>query len=109
MKTLKRLNMNAFFYMDKTKQCGKCRHNYVAFNKATDRQTDIKHTTSNTEMTAGVKKTTTIKTHKRFKMKTFLIWTRQNNVHIFGIVMLPLTKLQTDRSETQNIEDRDDC
>ena len=29
--------------MDKTKQCAIFQHNYVAFNKAIDRQTDIKH------------------------------------------------------------------
>ena len=28
--------------MDKTKQCANFRHNYVAFNKATDGQADIK-------------------------------------------------------------------
>ena len=38
-----------------------------------------------------------IKTHKRLNnCERFLIWTRQNNVQIFDIVMLPLTKRRTD-------------
>ena len=55
IKTHKRLKMTLFFLiMDKIKQCGNVRHNNVAFNKATDRQTDLKHKTYKTKMTAGV-------------------------------------------------------
>ena len=94
--------------MDKIKQCENFRHNYVAFNKATDRQTDLKHKTAKAETTASVKNKTNQNTQE-VKNDAFFsnygqdktMWTFSHNNVAFNKATDRQTDIKHKTSETE--------